>query len=94
MRTLVSNRQFFRSAKPCSFATRSRLSSLFASFWAAVSGLVTASLALALVATTFAAQLVYSDYYTCTNDALTNKAKQSCTTLLPKELRGLLGQNN
>mgnify|MGYP001068145475 CR=1 FL=1 len=61
---------------------------------AAVSGLVTASLALALVATTFAAQLVYSDYYTCTNDALTNKAKQSCTTLLPKELRGLLGQNN
>ncbi|MGW2520107.1 hypothetical protein ACWC09_24430 [Streptomyces sp. NPDC001617] len=60
---------------------------------AAVSGLVTASLAIALVATTFAAQLVYSDYYTCTNDALTNEAKQSCTTLLPKELRGLLGQN-
>ncbi|GGV80427.1 hypothetical protein [Streptomyces griseoloalbus] len=58
---------------------------------AAVSGLVTASLALALVAASFAAQLVYSDYYTCTNDALTQEARQSCTDLLPEELRGLLG---
>ncbi|MCD9873438.1 hypothetical protein [Streptomyces guryensis] len=60
---------------------------------AAVTGLVTASLAIALVAATFTAQMVYSDYYTCTNDALTNQAKQSCTQLLPKELRGLLGTN-
>ncbi|GAB2723071.1 hypothetical protein [Streptomyces bullii] len=60
---------------------------------AAVSGLVTASLALALVAASFAAQLVYRDYYTCTNDALTNKAKQSCSRLLPEELRGVLGTN-
>ncbi|MFE7167362.1 hypothetical protein [Streptomyces sp. NPDC057616] len=60
---------------------------------AAVTGLVTASLALALVAATFTAQLVYSDYYSCTNDALTNQAKQSCSDLLPKELRGLLGTN-
>ncbi|MFF4251198.1 hypothetical protein ACFY1L_08335 [Streptomyces sp. NPDC001663] len=60
---------------------------------AAVSGLVTASLAIVLVAASFTAQLVYSDYYTCTNDALTNAAKQSCTQLLPKELRGLLGTN-
>jgi hypothetical protein len=58
---------------------------------AAVSGLVTASLAIAMVAATFTAQLVYSDYYSCTNDALTNAAKQSCNDLLPKELRGLLG---
>jgi len=58
---------------------------------AAISGLVTASLAIAMVAATFTAQLVYRDYYTCTNDALTNAAKQSCTDLLPKELRGLLG---
>ncbi|WP_369233765.1 hypothetical protein AB5J56_18005 [Streptomyces sp. R21] len=58
---------------------------------AAVSGLVTASLALAMVAATFTAQFVYSDYYSCTNDALTNTAKQSCNDLLPKELRGLLG---
>ncbi|MFI6039052.1 hypothetical protein ACIBBD_33935 [Streptomyces sp. NPDC051315] len=58
---------------------------------AAVSGLVTASLALVLVAVTFTAQLVYRDYYTCTSDALTNEAKQSCSELLPKELRGVLG---
>jgi ABC-type Fe3+ transport system permease subunit len=60
---------------------------------AAVTGLVTASLAIALVAASFTAQMVYSDYYNCTNDALTNQAKQSCTQLLPKELRGLLGTN-
>ena len=60
---------------------------------AAISGVVTASLAITLVAAGFTAQLVYSDYYTCTNDALTNQAKQSCTDLLPKELRGFLGTN-
>jgi ABC-type Fe3+ transport system permease subunit len=58
---------------------------------AAVSGLVTASLALALVAASFTAQLVYRDYYTCTTDALTQEARQSCSDLLPEELRGLLG---
>ncbi|MGN9759347.1 hypothetical protein [Streptomyces sp. SD31] len=58
---------------------------------AAVSGLVTASLAMAVVAAGFTAQVVYSDYYTCTNDALTNEAKQACNELLPKELRGVLG---
>ncbi|MFD5481022.1 hypothetical protein [Streptomyces hawaiiensis] len=58
---------------------------------AAVSGLVTASLAIALVAASFAAQLVYRDYYTCTNDALTYQAEQSCSELLPEELRGFLG---
>ncbi|PNG19926.1 hypothetical protein [Streptomyces cahuitamycinicus] len=57
---------------------------------AAVSGLVTASLAIALVAASFTAQLVYRDYYTCTTDALTNEAKQSCSELLPEQLRGLL----
>ncbi|GKQ40883.1 hypothetical protein [Streptomyces sp. A012304] len=61
---------------------------------AAISGLVTASLALALVATTFTAQLVYRDYYTCTNDALTNEAKQACSDLLPDQLRGILGANS
>ena len=58
---------------------------------AAVSGLVTGSLALALVAASFTAQLVYSDYYTCTNDALTHEARQSCSDLLPEQLRDLLG---
>ncbi|CAL9461465.1 hypothetical protein [Streptomyces sp. enrichment culture] len=58
---------------------------------AAVSGLVTASLALALVAASFTARMVYHDYYTCTNDALTQEARQSCSDLLPEELRDLLG---
>ncbi|MGW2381392.1 hypothetical protein [Streptomyces sp. NPDC001658] len=61
---------------------------------AAISGLVTASLAITLVAAGFAAKLVYSDYYTCTNDALTNEAKQACTDHLPKELRGVLGTDS
>ncbi|MFJ8634430.1 hypothetical protein [Streptomyces sp. NPDC093568] len=58
---------------------------------AAVSGLVTASLAIAVVAAGFAAQVVYSDYYTCRSDALTNEAQQACKEHLPKELRGVLG---
>ncbi|MEV7138830.1 hypothetical protein [Streptomyces tauricus] len=58
---------------------------------AAISGLVTASLALAMVALTFTAQLVYRDYYTCVNDSLTHTAKKSCDTLLPDELQRLLG---
>ncbi|MFD5815362.1 hypothetical protein [Streptomyces sp. NPDC127038] len=61
---------------------------------AAVSGIVTASLAIVLVAGVFTAHLVYSDYYSCTNDALTNAAKQSCNDLLPKDLRGLLGTHD
>jgi hypothetical protein len=61
---------------------------------AAVGGLVTASLALVLVASTFTVQLVYRDYYTCVGDALTHEAKQSCDRLLPQELRGVLGVGN
>lgn len=61
---------------------------------AAISGLVTASLALALVAAGFTAQLVYRDYYTCVTDALTNEAKASCNDLLPKDLRTVLGTNS
>jgi hypothetical protein len=61
---------------------------------AAIGGLVTASLALVLVASTFTVQFVYRDYYTCVNDALTHEAKQSCDQLLPQELRGVLGVGN
>ncbi|MGW1050128.1 hypothetical protein [Streptomyces sp. NPDC002521] len=61
---------------------------------AAVGGLVTASLALVLVASTFTVQFVYRDYYTCVNDALTHEAKQSCDRLLPQQLRGVLGVGN
>ncbi|SBT91904.1 hypothetical protein GA0115233_103712 [Streptomyces sp. DI166] len=60
---------------------------------AAVTGLVTASLALALVAAGFGAKLVYSDYYTCKSDALTNEAKKGCDDLLPEQLRGVLGND-
>jgi hypothetical protein len=60
---------------------------------AAISGLVTAGLALSLVAANFTVHLAYRDYYTCTSDALTTQAKKSCTHLLPEELRDLLGNN-
>ena len=60
---------------------------------AAISGVVTATLALALVAATFTVHLVYRDYYTCTNDALTHQARQSCSDLLPKHVRDFLGHN-
>ncbi|RFU83408.1 hypothetical protein DY218_27970 [Streptomyces triticagri] len=59
---------------------------------AAVAGLVTAGLALAIVAATFTAQLVYREYYTCVNDALTEASKQTCEQHLPKQLRPLLGE--
>lgn len=58
---------------------------------AAVSGLVTAGLGLAMVAAMFTAQMVYSDYYTCVNDALTTQSENACEDLLPKDLRPLLG---
>jgi ABC-type Fe3+ transport system permease subunit len=61
---------------------------------AAVGGLVTAALALVLVASSFTVQFVYRDYYTCVGDALTHEAKQSCQKLLPQELRGVLGTGN
>ncbi|HEY9440258.1 MAG TPA: hypothetical protein VIS29_16770 [Streptomyces sp.] len=61
---------------------------------AAVSGLVTALLALSIVATTFTVQLVYRDYYTCLNDALTNTGALACNDELPKPLRPFFGVKN
>ncbi|MER8031940.1 hypothetical protein ABTZ78_23590 [Streptomyces bauhiniae] len=61
---------------------------------AAVTGIITAGLALVLVAAVFTVQLVYRDYYTCVNDALTQQSKQSCDQLLPEHLRGVLGSAN
>ncbi|MGW2369068.1 hypothetical protein ACWCZ5_26240 [Streptomyces sp. NPDC001667] len=58
---------------------------------AAVSGLVMGGLSLAIVAATFAFQIVYSDYYTCVDDALTQTSRQACESHLPKQLRPLLG---
>ncbi|WP_367135173.1 MULTISPECIES: hypothetical protein [Streptomyces] len=61
---------------------------------AAVSGLVTGGLALAIVAATFAFRVVYSDYYTCVDDALTQSSQQACEKHLPKQLRPLLGNRD
>jgi hypothetical protein len=61
---------------------------------AAVSGLVTALLALSIVATTYTVQLVYRDYYTCVNDALTKTGQLSCNDQLPKPLEPFFGVKN
>ncbi|MYW11772.1 hypothetical protein GT034_25970 [Streptomyces sp. SID2563] len=58
---------------------------------AAVSGLVTGVVALAIVATTFTVQMVYRDYYTCVNDALTKSGQLTCNNLLPKPLEPFFG---
>jgi hypothetical protein len=58
---------------------------------AAVSGLVTAVLALAIVAATFTVQMVYRDYYTCVADSLTKSAQLSCNDELPKSLVPVFG---
>ncbi|MGW2478959.1 hypothetical protein ACWCWQ_03850 [Streptomyces sp. NPDC001571] len=58
---------------------------------AAVTGLVTAVLALTVVASSFTMQLVYRDYYTCVDDALTKTGQLSCNDLLPHKLVPLFG---
>ncbi|WP_328330335.1 MULTISPECIES: hypothetical protein [unclassified Streptomyces] len=58
---------------------------------AAVSGLVTAGLALLIVILTFSAQLTYRDYYTCVNDALTKQGQLACNKKLPPSLVPVLG---
>ncbi|MER7106567.1 hypothetical protein [Streptomyces sp. NPDC000229] len=58
---------------------------------AAVSGLVTAALALMIVAATFTVQLVYRDYYACVDDALTKTGQLSCNQMLPEPLRDVFG---
>ncbi|MFD4241201.1 hypothetical protein ACFWP3_06300 [Streptomyces sp. NPDC058525] len=50
---------------------------------AAVSGLVTASLAILLALSSYAVQLAYKDFYVCRDDALTNTAELQCNSLLP-----------
>ncbi|MGK5643085.1 hypothetical protein ACSNOK_33025 [Streptomyces sp. URMC 126] len=57
---------------------------------AAVSGLVMGGLALVITVSTFSFQLIYRDYYTCVDDALTQTSRQSCENHLPKPLRPLL----
>ncbi|GLX18047.1 MULTISPECIES: hypothetical protein [Streptomyces] len=55
---------------------------------AAVSGLVTATLALMLAAGSYALQLAYKDFYVCRDDALTRTAELKCNTLLPDNTLG------
>lgn len=58
---------------------------------AAVTGLVTAILSLSIVAATFTMQIVYRDYYTCVDDALTKTGSLACNDLLPDPLVPLFG---
>ncbi|MDH6110913.1 hypothetical protein P3T36_004486 [Kitasatospora sp. MAP12-15] len=50
---------------------------------AALGGLITGGVAVALVLGSFGLSLAYRPYFTCLNDALTNTATQSCSTLAP-----------
>jgi hypothetical protein len=50
---------------------------------AALGGLITGGVAVALVLGSFALTLAYKPYYTCVNDALTTQATQSCDNLAP-----------
>ncbi|KAB7852797.1 hypothetical protein FRZ00_00915 [Streptomyces mobaraensis] len=59
-----------------------------------MSGLVMGGLALVIVVSTFSFQLIYRDYYTCVDDALTQTSRQSCENHLPKPLRPLLSVND
>jgi hypothetical protein len=56
---------------------------------AAWTGIVVSAVTLAIVATTYAFQFAYRDYYTCKSDALTSPASQACQTLLPEPFRNL-----
>ncbi|MFJ4780360.1 hypothetical protein [Streptomyces sp. NPDC088762] len=57
---------------------------------AAVSGLITASLAILLAMTSYALQLAYKDFYVCRDDALTQSAELQCNTLLPDNMVGTI----
>ncbi|MFD9339798.1 hypothetical protein ACFWBF_36275 [Streptomyces sp. NPDC060028] len=55
---------------------------------AAVSGLVTASLAVLLALSSYALQFAYKDFYVCRDDALTKTAELQCNDLLPDNFIG------
>lgn len=56
----------------------------------AVMGLVSGGLAVLIVAATYSVQIIYADYYTCTEDALTTPARERCEDLLPDPLRSII----
>ncbi|GAA0305132.1 hypothetical protein GCM10010302_49720 [Streptomyces polychromogenes] len=55
---------------------------------AAISGMVSATLALLLAGTSYGLQLAYKDFYVCRDDALTQTAELQCNTLLPDNVIG------
>ncbi|HZG02022.1 MAG TPA: hypothetical protein VE546_00370 [Streptomyces sp.] len=59
---------------------------------AAVSGLITGVVALAVIAAQFSVQLAYRDYFVCVEDALTNSSREACERHLPERLRPLFGE--
>ncbi|MCC9310527.1 hypothetical protein LN042_26230 [Kitasatospora sp. RB6PN24] len=61
---------------------------------AALGGLLTGGVAVALVLGSFLLQLAYRPYYTCVNDALTVQATQSCDNLAPAWLVSATDQQN
>lgn len=48
-------------------------------------------LSLLIVAGGFTMQLVYRDFYTCADDALTRSGQLACNDLLPEPLREVFG---
>jgi hypothetical protein len=60
---------------------------------AAVAGIVLASAALLIVATTYTVQLVYQDYFHCVEDSLTTPSREACEQHLPSQLRPFLTEN-
>ncbi|MEV6109033.1 hypothetical protein AB0M28_30670 [Streptomyces sp. NPDC051940] len=58
---------------------------------AAVVGIVAGGLALAIVAALFTLQMVYRDYFTCVDDALTQASREACAPLLPEPLHPVFG---
>ncbi len=55
---------------------------------AAVSGLITATLAIVLALGSYGVQLAYKDFYICRDDALTRAGQLECNELLPDNLLG------
>ncbi|MFG2113985.1 hypothetical protein ACGFRB_15350 [Streptomyces sp. NPDC048718] len=58
---------------------------------AAISGLVASSVALMIVASSFAVHIAYRDFYQCRDDALTQQSRLACNDLLPKPLQDTFG---
>ncbi|WP_051967035.1 hypothetical protein [Kitasatospora mediocidica] len=61
---------------------------------AALGGLLTGGVAVALVLGSFAINVAYKPYFTCLNDALTTTAEQSCSNLAPHWLTSYTNPDN